>query len=596
MRIPLRIASSLIVGLLSFVVSATNARAADDAPAASDKEAGFVELFNGKDLTGWIGDTKGYVAEDGRLVCRPGGNLYTEKEYGDFVLRFDFKLTPGANNGLGIRTPPKGDAAYVGLELQILDDTADQYKNLQPWQYHGSVYGLVPPKRGHQKPVGEWNSQEVTARGSKIKVVLNGATIIDTDLAKLKQTSDIHDFKKHPGMHNEMGHIGFLGHGSVVEFRNIRLKELNEPKTTTSAPEKMWVYVGTYTKGTKSQGVYAFELDMATGKLTPVDVVGGVDNPSFLAVGPEGKFLYAVGEVSNFSGPNTGSVAAYSLDPSTGMLKLLGQQSSRGGAPCHLSVTPDGRYVLVANYSGGSIAALPIEKDGSLRKAVAFVQHTGSSVNKQRQEGPHGHAIHLDPSGKRALAADLGLDKVLIYRFDNQKGTLTPNDPPAAVVAPGSGPRHFAFSGDGKTLYVLNEIAATITAFSYDSKTGATKELQTVSTVPEGFTGGNSTAEIAVHPGGRFLYASNRGHNSLAIFAIDTDTGKLTPVGHQSTLGKIPRSFAIDPTGNYVFAANQNSNSVVVFRVDQATGKLTPTGHQVEVPAPVCVVFAAKDA
>lgn len=189
-------------------------------------EEGFVSLFNGKDLNNWVGDVKGYQVEDGKIVCKPGGNLYTEKEYGDFVFRFEFKLTPGANNGLGIRTPTKGDAAYVGMELQILDDTADKYKNLQPWQFHGSIYGLVPVKKGHQKPVGEWNVQEVTADGSKIKIVLNGETIIDADLSKIEQTDKIHSLEKHPGMKNEKGHIGFLGHGSVVEFRNIRIKEL----------------------------------------------------------------------------------------------------------------------------------------------------------------------------------------------------------------------------------------------------------------------------------------------------------------------------------------------------------------------------------
>jgi hypothetical protein len=209
--------------LLIIALGATSS-VADDAKKSD--ESGFVPLFNGKDLAGWIGDTKGYIAQDGTLVCKPGGNLYTEKQYSDFVLRFEFKLTPGANNGLGIRTPPKGDAAYVGMELQILDDTAKKYSKLRPWQYHASIYGIVPVKRGHQKPVGEWNVQEVTADGPKIKVVLNGETVIDTDLSKIKQTPDIHDLKKHPGMNNKSGHIGFLGHGSVVEFRNIRVKEL----------------------------------------------------------------------------------------------------------------------------------------------------------------------------------------------------------------------------------------------------------------------------------------------------------------------------------------------------------------------------------
>lgn len=208
----------LLAGCLALACCVQMARAED--------EAGFTPLFNGKDLTGWIGDTKGYVAEEGKIVCRPGGNLYTEKQYDNFVLRFEFKLTAGANNGLGIRTPPKGDAAYVGMELQILDDTSEKYKNIAPWQAHGSIYGLVPSKRGHLKPVGEWNTQEVTADGSKIKVVLNGVVIVDADLSTLEETPNIHKFEKHPGMKNTTGHIGFLGHGSVVEFRNLRLKPI----------------------------------------------------------------------------------------------------------------------------------------------------------------------------------------------------------------------------------------------------------------------------------------------------------------------------------------------------------------------------------
>ncbi len=203
------------------------AAVSDSSSRTQAEEPGFTTLFNGQNLTGWIGDIKGYVAEDGKLVCRKGGKIFTKKEYSDFVLRFEFKLTPGANNGLGIRTSTQGDSAYVGMELQILDDSADKYKKLKPWQFHGSIYGLVAPKRGHQKPIGEWNIQEVTADGPRIKVVLNGATILDADLSKLEQTPDIHDFKKHPGMHNKKGHIGFLGHGAVVEFRNIHIRELN---------------------------------------------------------------------------------------------------------------------------------------------------------------------------------------------------------------------------------------------------------------------------------------------------------------------------------------------------------------------------------
>lgn len=221
----MRILPIILLTCFTFFAVAPTAQAETPKP---ESEEGFVSLFNGSDLSGWIGDTKGYQIEEGAIVCKPGGNLYTKKEYSDFVFRFEFMLTPGANNGLGIRTPNKGDAAYVGMELQILDDSAGIYKNLKPWQFHGSIYGLVAPKRGHQKPVGEWNVQEVTADGSKIKVVLNGETIVDADLAKIEQTDDIHSLEKHPGIKNEKGHIGFLGHGSVVKFRNIRIKELNK--------------------------------------------------------------------------------------------------------------------------------------------------------------------------------------------------------------------------------------------------------------------------------------------------------------------------------------------------------------------------------
>jgi 6-phosphogluconolactonase len=352
----------------------------------------------------------------------------------------------------------------------------------------------------------------------------------------------------------------------------------------------LMVYVGTYT-GEKSRGIYLFHLDPASGKLTPAGVTPDVVNPSFLAIHPNRRFLYAVNEVEEFGGARSGAVSAFAIEPDTGKLTFLNQQPSRGGAPCHLSVDNAGKNVLVANYMGGSVTVLPIQTDGRLAPSSAFVQHQGSSVDPRRQRGPHAHSINLDAANRFALAADLGMDRVLIYRFDPSRGSLTPNDPPAAPVAPGSGPRHSAFHPNGRLYYVLNEMNSTVTAFRYDRNAGALTQVQTLSTLPEGSDTRNSTAEVQVHPSGKYLYSSNRGHDSIAMFRIDADTGRLTPLGHQPTGGRTPRNFGIDPTGTYLLAANQNSDSIVVFRIDPETGRLTPTGHTVEAPTPVCVKF-----
>jgi 6-phosphogluconolactonase len=360
-------------------------------------------------------------------------------------------------------------------------------------------------------------------------------------------------------------------------------------ESTAPSAERAWVFLGTYTSG-KSEGIYRAQLDLKSGALTQPDLAAEVENPSFLALHPSGRFLYAAGELSNFEGKPGGAVSAFSLDGKSGKLELLNQQSSRGAGPCHLVVDPSGRNVLVANYGGGSVAVLPIEPNGRLQPASSFVQHEGKSVNPRRQEAPHAHSINLDPAGKFAVVADLGLDQVLVYRFDPEQGRLTANDPPHTAVAAGAGPRHFAFHPSGRFAYVINEMQSSVTAFDYDAKQGRLIQSQTVSTLPAAHQG-NSTAEVQVHPSGKFLYGSNRGHNSLAIFGIDQGTGRLTPAGHQETGGNTPRNFGVEPTGSFVLAANQASDSVVVFRVDQQTGKLTPTGHSIEVPTPVCVKF-----
>jgi len=347
------------------------------------------------------------------------------------------------------------------------------------------------------------------------------------------------------------------------------------------------VYVGTYTDG-DSEGIYRLALDRSTGRLTRQGVVSGVTNPSFLAIHPNRRFLYAVNEVGKFRGKSSGAVSAFAIDGKTGDLKFLNQHPSGGAAPCHLVVNRSGSHVLVANYTGGSVASLPIAKDGRLAPAVSFIQHTGSSV-LDRQQGPHAHSINLDDQNRYAVVADLGLDQVLVYQFDSGTGRLTANTPPSTTVVAGAGPRHFDFHPNHRYAYVINEINLTINAFAYDARRGVLKQLQTVRTLPAGVENTGSTADVQVHPSGRFLYGSNRGHDSIVVFAIDQNTGKLTYVEHESTGGRTPRNFGLDPAGEFLLAANQSTNSIVVFRIDPRSGALTPTGHQSNVPSPVCI-------
>jgi 6-phosphogluconolactonase len=364
------------------------------------------------------------------------------------------------------------------------------------------------------------------------------------------------------------------------------------PQPARTAGDRI-MYVGTYTRA-PSKGIYAYRLG-ATGEVTPMGTAGPAvetENPSFLAVHPNQRFLYAVNEVSRYERRDAGSVSAFAIDRATGTLTLLNRVSSRGGGPCHLSIDATGRWLFVANYGGGSVAAFPLQQDGKLGEASAFFQHAGSSVNQARQSGPHGHAVTVSPDNRFVLAADLGLDRVFTYRLDPTVGGLGASDPPFAATPPGSGPRHLAFRPDGRFIYVLSEMLSKVMAFRYDAARGTLAALQTLSTLPDGFTGENSGAEIAAHPGSKFLYASNRGHDSIAGFRIDAATGTLTPLDRVSTQGKTPRSFAIDPSGRFLIAANQNSGTLVVFRIDPDTGGLTPTGTIVQVPSPVSVVFA----
>jgi 6-phosphogluconolactonase len=355
---------------------------------------------------------------------------------------------------------------------------------------------------------------------------------------------------------------------------------------------KYIAYVGTYT-GPHSKGIYAFRFDASTGELTSLGLMAESTNPSFLAADSKGRFLYAANEISNYEGQKSGGISALAIDRKTGKLAFLNEVPSGGAGPCYVTLDKTDRYVLVANYDGGSVAVFPVGQDGRLGAASAFVQHSGHSINPQRQEGPHAHAIELSPDNRFAIAADLGLDELLVYHFNASSGALTPNKPPFAKVELGAGPRHLAFHPNGQFLYVINELQSSVTAFSYE--TGALRYLGTFSTLPKEFKGGNDAAEIVVHPTGRFLYGSNRGHDSIAVFTIDPAAGTLKPVEYALTQGKTPRNFAIDPTGSYLLAANQDSNSVVAFRIDRKTGQLTPTGRALEFPSPVCITLVAVD-
>lgn len=359
---------------------------------------------------------------------------------------------------------------------------------------------------------------------------------------------------------------------------------------TAPADKSLLFYVGTYTRG-DSKGIYAFRMDKATGVLTSLGLAAETSNPSFLTLDPASRFLFAVGESNNFDGKPGGAVSAFAINREDGKLTLLNQASSGGAGPCHVAVDHQGKYVLVANYNGGSVSVFPIGADGKLGDSSAFIQHQGSSVNPERQAGPHAHGVYLDAGNHIAVVADLGLDRLLVYRFDPEKGTLTANDPPFAAIRPGAGPRHFAFHPSGRFAFVINELDSTLTTFQYEPNRAALKELATVSTLPAGFNGKNFPAEVFVHPSGRFVYGSNRGADNIVIFAFDQATGALTTVGWEPTLGHAPRNFAIDPSGQYLVVANQDSGNIVVFKIDQLTGKLSSAGQKAEVDSPVCIAF-----
>ena len=345
----------------------------------------------------------------------------------------------------------------------------------------------------------------------------------------------------------------------------------------------VFVYVGTWSRA-RSEGIYTYRMDPSSGALQLTSTAGG--NPAFLAIDPQQRHLYAVAEGEDVAGPLIGTVSAFAIHQETGELGYLNQQLTQGPDPSYVTVDRTSSFVLVSNYDAGSVCVLPIH-DGRLAEAVDVVQHEGSSVNPDRQEGPHPHSINLDPASRYAFVADLGIDKLKVYELDSSRGKLRPHD--EFQVKAGAGPRHFSFHPTGRYAYLINQFDSTLTAFSYDGSSGMLTELSTFSTLPEGFEGVSTGADVHASPSGKYVYCSNRGHDSIVIFEVDERTGNLTSVGHEPTQGETPRNFAIDPTGTFLLVGNQDAGTIVVFRIDDQTGKLTPTGHVVEVPEPTCV-------
>ena len=354
---------------------------------------------------------------------------------------------------------------------------------------------------------------------------------------------------------------------------------------STSAPKDYLLYVGTNVSGEQDNTIFLYRVSPLTGVLTPLSAQHGGASPTYLTMAPNRRFLYAVNETQSFRGAKSGAVSAFAVDPHNGDLKLLNQQPSAGASPCYISLDRTAHAALVANYVGGNVALLPVAADGQLGTPVPD-QHEGSGPHKN-QGGPHAHCLLPDPANRFAFAVNLGTDRVYAYRLDPAVGKLTRQPEPAFVAKPGAGPRHLVFHPNGKRAYLINELNSTVSALAYDAAAGRFRELQTVSALPAGYEGPNSCADLHVSPNGLFLYASNRGHNSIAVFAIDSATGTLVPIQDVPTQGQTPRNFALDPSGRLLLVANQNSNNVVTFRVDSQSGQLTPTGQTVTVPSPM---------
>ena len=367
-----------------------------------------------------------------------------------------------------------------------------------------------------------------------------------------------------------------------------------------SQSPKQLLAIGTYThhnNESRREGIFVYEFDPATGILEHRTTTQTAPNPSFLAISPDSRFLYAVNEVGEYEGQHGGTISAYALDAATGELTFLNVQSTRGADPCYISLDSTGTWAFVANYSGGSIATFPIGNDGMVGEAACFIQHEEhSSVDRGRQEAPHAHSIILDPTGRYALVADLGKDQILVYQFDSTTGQLTPHTSPAIQSAPGAGPRHTGFHPNGRYFYVINELNSTVSVYEYDAESGAFADVQTISAIPEGAPRTSMAADLHITADGRFLYTTNRWHNSdsIAAFTIDTTSGQLSMIEIVKSGGLTPRNFAFDLTENYLFAENQDSSTVVTFQRDMETGRLTPTGQVTNVPMPVCIKVIPK--
>jgi 6-phosphogluconolactonase len=353
--------------------------------------------------------------------------------------------------------------------------------------------------------------------------------------------------------------------------------------------QKYWVYVGTYTGGT-SRGIYKVDLDAATLELGQPELVAEVRNPSFLALHPTEPYLYAVGELQEFEGKKVGAVSAFAIEPRTGRLKLLNQQPSGGAGPCHVTVDASGRWVLVANYSGGTVSVLPVGDEGRLGPAACVVTHQGQSVHPTRQTSPHPHQVKVAPGTNLVLVPDLGTDQVMLYRLDRESGQLTANPPGSASLPPGSGPRHLAYTAGNEFLLVLNELTSSVTLFRCENAVPV-QRLTTISALPADFRGENTGAEIVVHPSNKMVFTSNRGHDSIAIFRFDAAAARLELAGHVPSGGRTPRNFNLDPAGQLLLSGNQNSDLIALYRVDLKQEKLVPTGKSLQVGSPVCIIF-----
>ena len=557
---------------------------------------GFRPLFNGKNLDGWTqrGGKAEYTIEDDMIVGTsvpntPNSFLCTDQLYGNFVLEFDYKVDPLLNSGVQIRSLVYDEDRTVEVQgkerrfragvvhgYQVEIDPSDRAwsAGIYDESRRGWLYNLQNNPRARAAfRQNEWNHYRIFCWGDTIQTWINGvpaANLRDAVTAKGLIGLQVH------GVGGDANKVG-----KQVRWKNLQIKELRD--------DVVDVFIGTYTGG-PSQGIYRARLDLNNGTLSEPKLAAEAKNPSFVAIHPNHRWLYAVSEISDHEGQKTGAVAAYEI-MGDGSLKLINQQASGGAGPCHLIVDLGGQNVLVANYGGGSVACLPIDENGGLKPASDTVQHKGSSVNARRQEAPHAHSINLDFNNRFAYVADLGIDQVLIYEFDPAAGSLKPSAPASVATPAGGGPRHFALHPSRKFAYTNNELTSTVTAFTFSPNTGALSVIDTFSTLPDDFDGENTTAELVVHPNGKFVYCSNRGHNSIALFQVDPSTGKLTRVSNTSTQGEVPRNFAIDPSGRILLAENQATHSVVAFRIDAETGELTPTGSTIEVGSPVCVRF-----